>query len=237
MEKSFMVYGIGFLLTYIFFKFRKGLLSGMNCKSLKDKVCTINQCIPNINNFFQVVVITGASSGLGESLAHQFYEAGCLVVLCARRRQELDRVRNDLVNLPCSGSSPSPVIVPLDLSDIDSLPGVVNKILSITGKIDILVNNGGISNRGSVLDTKIDVDIKIMTVNYFGSVALTKGRNAIAMLSLNLCKIMHPFGSYGPSLLSSCIAWYDKRKIWKNSFHKFSSRIDSNTRSFILWSF
>ncbi|XP_044750203.1 dehydrogenase/reductase SDR family protein 7-like [Coccinella septempunctata] len=158
MEKSFIVYGIGFLLTYIFFKFRKGLVSGMNSKSLLNKV----------------VVITGASSGLGEALAHQFYKEGCIVVLCARRRQELDRVKNDLVSLPCSTPNHTPIIVPLDLSDINSLPGVVDKILSITKKIDILVNNGGISHRGSVLDTKLEVDMKIMTVNYFGSVALTK---------------------------------------------------------------
>lgn len=47
--------------------------------------------------FRQVVVITGASSGLGEALAHSFYTAGCKVVLAARRREELERVRNDLL--------------------------------------------------------------------------------------------------------------------------------------------
>lgn len=45
----------------------------------------------------KVVVITGASSGLGESLAHVFYSAGCKVVLAARRRDELERVRRDLM--------------------------------------------------------------------------------------------------------------------------------------------
>lgn len=47
-------------------------------------------------NFFQVVVITGASSGIGEALAHVFYEQGCKVVLAARRKNELDRVKEDL---------------------------------------------------------------------------------------------------------------------------------------------
>ncbi|KAK9870495.1 hypothetical protein WA026_008052 [Henosepilachna vigintioctopunctata] len=122
----------------------------------------------------KVVVITGASSGLGEALAHEFYKEGCQVVLCARRRQELDRVRTELLSLPCSRPSHPPIIMPLDLSDINSLPTVVHKILTITGQIDILVNNGGISNRGSIVDTKPDVDIKVMLVNYFGSIALTK---------------------------------------------------------------
>lgn len=47
----------------------------------------------------QVVVITGASSGLGEALAHSFYMAGCKVVLAARRKDELERVRNDLLEI------------------------------------------------------------------------------------------------------------------------------------------
>jgi len=42
-------------------------------------------------------LITGASSGLGESLAHSFYQAGCRVILAARREEELERVRNDLL--------------------------------------------------------------------------------------------------------------------------------------------
>lgn len=47
-----------------------------------------------------MVVITGASSGLGEALAHSFYTSGCKVVLAARRKDELERVRNDLLEIP-----------------------------------------------------------------------------------------------------------------------------------------
>ncbi|XP_023025738.1 dehydrogenase/reductase SDR family protein 7-like [Leptinotarsa decemlineata] len=124
--------------------------------------------------FGKVVVITGASSGIGEALAHEFYKHGCQVVLCARRRQELERVRNDLLHSHCTLQTHPPIIIPLDLSDVDSLTDNVKKILSITKKIDILVNNGGISHRGRALTTDPDVDMKIMQVNYFGSVALTK---------------------------------------------------------------
>lgn len=129
-----------------------------------------------INSAFQVVVITGASSGLGEALAHEFYKRGCQLVLCSRRRQELDRVRTDLLKSYPTVPTHHPIIMPLDLSDINSFSNIVRDILELTGKIDILVNNGGISHRGTVLDTKPDVDIKIMLVNYFGAAALTKGK-------------------------------------------------------------
>lgn len=62
----------------------------------------------------------------------------------------------------------------LDLSDLHSLPGKVSQILDIFGHIDILVNNGGISVRSDIASSAIDVDIKVMMVNYFGSVAMTK---------------------------------------------------------------
>jgi dehydrogenase/reductase SDR family member 7B len=58
---------------------------------------------------------------------------------------------------------------------LNSLPAKVEEILSIFGHIDILINNGGISVRADVLSTTMDVDIKVMLVNYFGSVAMTKG--------------------------------------------------------------
>lgn len=122
----------------------------------------------------KVVVITGASSGLGEALAHEFYKHGAQVVLCARRRQELERVRTDLLHTHCKDTTHPPIIIPLDLNDSSNLQNHVDKILSITGRIDILVNNGGISSRGKVKDTSLDVDKKIMAVNYFGAVALTK---------------------------------------------------------------
>uniref|UniRef100_A0A182JWG1 Dehydrogenase/reductase SDR family protein 7-like n=1 Tax=Anopheles christyi TaxID=43041 RepID=A0A182JWG1_9DIPT len=126
----------------------------------------------NLNG--KVVLITGASSGLGEALAHCFFLAGCKVVLAARRKDELERVRKDLLELHATVPTHPPIILPLDLSDLNSIVGKVQSVLEIHGAIDILVNNGGISVRGDALSTAIDVDIRIMLVNYFGTVALTK---------------------------------------------------------------
>lgn len=69
-----------------------------------------------------------------------------------------------------------PTITKLDLEDLISIPSVVKEIITSHGHIDVLINNAGISYRGVAVDTDISVDIKLMVVNYFGHVALTKGQ-------------------------------------------------------------
>lgn len=96
------------------------------------------------------------------------------MVLCARRRQELERVRTDLLKMHSTVPTYPPIIIPLDLNDLEAIPTHVDKILGITGRIDILINNGGVSQRGSVLSTSFEVDLRIMYVNYLGAVVLTK---------------------------------------------------------------
>ena len=66
-------------------------------------------------------------------------------------------------------------VLQLDLSDLCSMKSKVGEAAAIFGRIDILVNNAGISYRGCIEDTTLDVDQSLMTVNYFGQVALTKG--------------------------------------------------------------
>ncbi|XP_060646366.1 dehydrogenase/reductase SDR family protein 7-like [Drosophila nasuta] len=121
----------------------------------------------------KVVLITGASSGLGESLAHVFYRAGCKVILAARRVEELERVKKDLMALDVDPAYP-PTVLPLDLSELNSIPDFAARALAVYNQVDILINNGGISVRADVAATAVDVDLKVMVVNYFGTVALTK---------------------------------------------------------------
>lgn len=122
-------------------------------------------------------MITGASSGIGEALAHEFYTLGCKVVLAARRAGELERVRRNLLNikLPNGIQSIRPEIVPLDLAQIDQLPDKAHAILRSNLHVDILINNGGVSLRADTISVKQEVDLQLMNVNYFGAVALTKG--------------------------------------------------------------
>ncbi|KOB75606.1 Dehydrogenase/reductase SDR family protein 7-like protein [Operophtera brumata] len=140
----------------------------------------------------KVVVITGASSGIGEALAHAFYEQGCKVVLAARRKLELERVKQDLMSMKL-----------LNLTDFDHLNVFVQKVYDQCGNIDILINNGGISYRGSILETKLEVDKEIMTVNYFGSVALTKVQGLIAIPDrAAYAASKHALQAFGDSLRS-----------------------------------
>ncbi len=116
----------------------------------------------------KVVMITGASSGIGEALVYEFDKRQARIIIAARRENELMRVKNNCKN-------PQNIIVhPLDLENHDDIPQRVAQILKQTGKIDILVNNGGISQRSFVKDTPLEVDKRIMNVNFFGTVALTK---------------------------------------------------------------
>lgn len=122
----------------------------------------------------KVVLITGASSGIGEALAHVFYVAGCRLILSARRKDELERVRKELLELYSTAVTHPPVVLSLDLVDINSLSHKAKQAVGIHGHIDILINNGGISFFGDVVTSKFESIMKVMMTNYFGTVELTK---------------------------------------------------------------
>lgn len=117
----------------------------------------------------KVVWITGASSGIGEALAKKFAASGARLVLSARRIGELKRVKNS-VQL----ADKDVLILQLDLSDTSRVDTLTQQVLQKFGRIDVLVNNGGISQRSLTKDTPLEIDRKIMEVNFFGTVALTK---------------------------------------------------------------
>ncbi len=120
-------------------------------------------------NYFanKTVWITGASSGIGEALAHEFAKVGARLVLSARNEAELHRVAQ-------ACGRPDTIIQTLDLSNHDSLPGVVEQVIAKAGQVDILVNNGGISQRSLAKDTNFEVDKKLINVNLLGTICLTK---------------------------------------------------------------
>ncbi|RAV98288.1 SDR family oxidoreductase [Pseudochryseolinea flava] len=118
----------------------------------------------------KVIWITGASSGIGEALAYALAERGARLILSARRKEELERVRGN-----CSPSTHANIrTLPLDLTKTETLKLSTDAAIQVFGHVDILVNNGGISQRSFAKDTLIEVDRQIMEVNYFGAVALTK---------------------------------------------------------------
>lgn len=117
----------------------------------------------------QVIWITGASSGIGEALAHAFDAEGARLILSARREDHLFRVRDQ-----CSRSPESVAILPMDMMDLDTMPATVSRALALCGHIDILVHNAGIGQRDRAVETDIAVDRWIMETNFLGPVALTK---------------------------------------------------------------
>lgn len=116
----------------------------------------------------KVIWITGASSGIGEALAYQLSKQDVKLIISARRTDQLERVRER-----CGGSK-KVQIIPLDLADSNSMSEKVQQALNCFGHVDVLVNNGGISQRSLIKDTSLEVDRRVMEVNYFGTVALTK---------------------------------------------------------------
>ena len=118
----------------------------------------------------KVIWITGASSGIGEAVAYELAKRGAKLILSARRKEELERVKGN-----CPTSMQANVrILPLDLSQSEMLRLSTEAAIQIFGHIDILINNGGISQRSLAKDTLIEVDRKIMEVDYFGTISLTK---------------------------------------------------------------
>ncbi|WP_203299834.1 SDR family oxidoreductase [Marinobacter sediminum] len=120
----------------------------------------------------QTVWITGASSGIGEALALRYAVDGASLVLSARRKDELERVAGLCrdAGLPAD----QVLVLPLDVTNWESLPGAVQSVLDTFGSIDLLVNNAGVSQRSLCQDTDMAVYQKLMDVDVMGQIALTK---------------------------------------------------------------
>ncbi|XP_014720126.1 dehydrogenase/reductase SDR family member 7 [Equus asinus] len=120
-----------------------------------------------------VVWVTGASGGIGEELAYQLSKLGVSLVLSARRVHELERVKRRCLE---NGNLKEKdiLVLPLDLTDRSSHEMATKAVLQEFGKIDILVNNGGRSQRSLVVDASLDVYKELIELNYLGTVSLTK---------------------------------------------------------------
>ena len=116
-----------------------------------------------------VVWITGDSSGIGEACSYLFAEEGARLILTATREEQLEKVRQKCIHLGAQCE-----VLPCDLSEIDRLDAVTDKAVSIFGQIDVMFHNAGISQRSKTIDTDFSVDKRIMDVNFFAPVKITK---------------------------------------------------------------
>ena len=150
----------------------------------------------------KVIWITGASSGIGLEMARQLDCKGNRLVLSARRKELLESIKNNLHH-------PENVLVlPLDLEQTTGFANAVKQVTDCFGRIDILVHNGGVSQRALVTETEISVDRRLMDINYFGAVALTKAVLPVMLLqgSGHFAVISSLTGKFGFGLRSAYAA-------------------------------
>ncbi|XP_036625455.1 dehydrogenase/reductase SDR family member 7 [Trichosurus vulpecula] len=120
-----------------------------------------------------VVWVTGASSGIGEELVYQLSKLGTSLVLSSRKVNELERVKNKCLEIS-NLKEKDILVLPLDLTDRSSHEAAAKRVLQKFGQIDILVNNGGRSQRSLFEETNLDVYKEIMEINFMGTLSLTK---------------------------------------------------------------
>lgn len=116
----------------------------------------------------KTIWITGASSGIGKSLALALNSRGCNLILSARNVAALQEVKS------LCGNGDNVAILPLDLNDHESMDTCAREAVALFGKVDILINNAGISQRSLIKDTDFSVYKKLIDIDYLGTVALSK---------------------------------------------------------------
>ena len=117
----------------------------------------------------KIVVITGASSGIGEAAAEKFAKKGADIVLVARRKEKLDEVERKL-----SKYSVKILVQVCDVSDKEQVKQMSEKVIETFSRIDVLVNNAGFVIYGKVEELSIEDIESQMQTNYFGMINCTK---------------------------------------------------------------
>ncbi|KAL3874940.1 hypothetical protein ACJMK2_037892 [Sinanodonta woodiana] len=121
----------------------------------------------------KVVWITGASSGLGEALSYELAEAGCCLVLSARRQERLNDVKACCIERSRMKADKI-LVLPLDMLAFDTHKQAVETVLKYFKKIDILINNAGRSQRALWERTSLNTDQEMLKLNVLGPLSLTK---------------------------------------------------------------
>ena len=114
----------------------------------------------------RVVWITGASSGIGAALAKTMDRAGARLILSGRRLEALETVAESLDG--------SPLILPFEATDFAGLEGIVARAWDWQGRVDILINNAGVSQRSIAMDTKPEVYEQMLDIDLLAPIWLTQ---------------------------------------------------------------
>ncbi|HPD95863.1 MAG: SDR family oxidoreductase [Bacteroidales bacterium] len=117
----------------------------------------------------KVVIITGASSGIGKACGYEFAKRGASVVLASRNIDELNSIVLDLKSYGTNA-----IAVKVDVTNIDDCKNLIDEAIKAFGRIDILINNAGVSMRALFKDVDLKVIRRLMEVNFFGALYCTK---------------------------------------------------------------
>jgi short-subunit dehydrogenase len=117
----------------------------------------------------KIIWITGASSGIGEALAVEWSFHQPKIILSGRSMERLNAVKHK-----CEENGAQCQIVLLDLTNTNSIKEAARQVLKTNKTIDILVHNGGISQRSMSIETPVEIDRIVMETNFFGAITLTK---------------------------------------------------------------
>ena len=151
----------------------------------------------------KTIVITGASSGIGEALLRNVAKNPCTVFICARSEDKLNALKSELESKDVKIH-----VLKLDLNDYQSLESPFSVLKRETKHIDLLINNGGISQRGYAKDTDFSVVERIMKVNFLGTIKWTSLCMPLLLQSetKHISVISSVVGEYGFPLRSSYAA-------------------------------
>ena len=116
----------------------------------------------------RIVLITGASNGIGRQLAIDLAKRRAVVIGCGRSIERLREVLKELRQW-----SPNAAMMGCDVSDNEQVQAMIEKILADFGRVDILVNNAGIGMRQPFADTPLATVEEIIQTNYLGAVYCT----------------------------------------------------------------
>lgn len=131
-----------------------------------------------MNPHQRVVILTGASQGIGRATAYILAQAGCKLALAARQADTLEAVAAELRQ-----SGHSAIAIPTDMGDPAQAAALAHKTAAEFGKIDVVINNAAIGVRDSVLELQMAEARRVMEVNYLGPLALIQA--AVPYLKAN----------------------------------------------------
>lgn len=157
----------------------------------------------------KIIWITGAGSGIGKALALAYNDNGNTIILSGRKEAQLNEVATLLKRS---------YVLPLDVTDEAAISAAVQKVKEKFGHLDVLINNAGVSQRALVSETSNEVGRKLMEVNFFGSVHLTKAalplfmdkkNGSIVAMSSAAGKFGFPLRSYYGASKHALHGWYE----------------------------